>query len=78
MPNNYAQLLWLIEKNYGTKKAFYEAAGVTSKTFTGYIKGETPMPATFISKACELLSIPRDEIGFYFFTSDAGKSPQMK
>lgn len=72
MPNNYAQLLWKIDKAYGTKKAFYEAAGISSKTFDGYIKGETPMPATFISKACELLSIPREEIGLYFFTPDAG------
>lgn len=78
MPNNYAQLLWKIAQIYGTKKAFYQAAGVSSKTFDGYIKGKTPMPATFISKACDLLSIPQEEIGLYFFTADAGQRTQTK
>lgn len=72
MPNNYGQLLWKIEKTYGTKKAFSQAAEVDTKTLRKYITGETPMPATFISRACELLSIPKEEIGFYFFTPDAG------
>lgn len=72
MPNNYGQLLWKIEKNFSTKKAFCEAAAVDLKTLRNYITGETPMPATFINKACELLSIPKEEIGFYFFTPDEG------
>ena len=76
MPNNYALLLWKITQIFGTKKAFYQAAGVSSKTFDGYIKGKTAMPATFISRSCDLLSIPREEIGLYFFTPDAGQSPQ--
>ena len=29
MPNNYGQLLWKIEKTYGTKKAFSIAADST-------------------------------------------------
>lgn len=76
MPINYGQLLWIIEKRYRTKKAFCEAAAVDVKTLQNYINGKTPMPTSFILKACELLSIPKDEIGFYFFTPDAGKRTQ--
>lgn len=70
MPNNYAQLLWKIEKTFRTKKAFCTAIEIDPKTLKSYIDGENPMPATFISRACELLSIPKEEIGFYFFTPD--------
>lgn len=76
MQNNYGLLLWKIEKTYKTKKAFCEAVKVSTKTFKSYIDGETAMPSAFIAKACQLLDIPNEEIGLYFFTVDAGKSPQ--
>lgn len=76
MPNNYGLLLWRIEKRYHTKKAFCEAAGISAKTFKSYIDGEFSMPSAFIARTCELLSIPTEEIGLYFFTADEGKSPQ--
>lgn len=72
MPNNYGQLVWKIEKTYKTKKAFSLAAGVDVKTLNNYLNGKNAMPATFISKCCELLSIPTAEIGFYFFTPEMG------
>ena len=67
MANDYSSLLWKIGKKYGTQKAFCTAAGVSENTLSNYIKGKTPMPSTFIAKACELLAIPTEEIGFYFF-----------
>lgn len=67
MANNYGLLLWRIDKKYGTKKAFCEAAEISANTLTNYTSGNTPMPSTFICKACELLEIPREEIGVYFF-----------
>lgn len=70
MLNNYGQLLWKIEKVFKTKKAFCIAADIDTKTLNNYINGRHAMPATFISKCCKLLSIPTDEIGFYFFASD--------
>lgn len=70
MPNNYGLLLWRIDKKYGTQKAFCEAAEISVNTFSNYVNGLTPMPSTFICKACELLSIPREEIGAYFFAPD--------
>lgn len=72
MQNNYGQLLWKIDKVFKTKKAFCQAAGIDVKTLNNYITGRHAMPATFISKCCELLSIPTEEIGVYFFAYEMG------
>lgn len=72
MANDYGQLLWRIGQAFGTQKAFCEAAGISTNTLKNYINGTTPMPSTFINKACELLQIPIEEIGFYFFRVNAG------
>lgn len=68
--NNYSLLLWRIDKVFPTKKAFCESMGISSNTLKNYISGQTDIPSGFIAKACELLSIPQEEIGLYFFTKD--------
>lgn len=70
MANNYGPFLWRIKRKFGTQKAFCEAAGITEKSFNNYINGKSAMPSTLISKASELLDIPLQEIGFYFFRPD--------
>ena len=70
MPKNYSSLLWRIEKVFGTRKAFCEAIGISANTLSNYINGHTEMPSGFIEKACKVLKIPNEEIGFYFFTLD--------
>lgn len=67
MANDYSSLMWKINKKFGTQKAFCVVAGISENTLSNYIHGKTPMPSTFISKTCELLAIPLEEIGFYFF-----------
>lgn len=73
---NYGNFLWQIKEKYNTKKAFCEAAGITTKTLQNYLEGVTPMPADFIEKACQLLDIHPEEIGAYFFTPSAEKMTQ--
>ena len=70
MENNYGPFLWRVDRKFGTQKAFCEAAGIAPNTLVNYINGTTPMPSTFIMKACELLDIKTEEIGFYFFKPD--------
>lgn len=70
---DYGSLLWKIDQ-YGTKTSFCEAVGITMVTFRNYISGTTPMPSSFIEKACRVLSIPREEIGTYFFKPDVDRS----
>lgn len=70
MPKNFSSLLWRIDKKFGTRKAFCEAVGISANTLTNYVNGHTEMPSGFIEKACDVLSIPKEEIGFYFFTLD--------
>ncbi len=64
---NYGALTWKIDLVCGSKKAFCEKVGVSAATLNNYFRGETFMPADFIMKACEVLSIPAGEIGAYFF-----------
>lgn len=66
---DYGSLLWKIDQ-YGTRKSFCEAVGITPVTFRNYINGNNPMTASFIEKTCSVLSIPREEIGAYFFKPD--------
>lgn len=68
MANNYGLFLWRIDEKFKTKKAFCEAVGITTATLMNYTSGKNAMPSTFIAKACELLEIPTEEIGLYFFT----------
>lgn len=66
---DYGSLLWKIDQ-YGTRTNFCKAVGITPVTLRKYITGATPMPSTFITKTCEVLSIPKEEIGAYFFKPD--------
>lgn len=70
MPKNYSSLLWRIDKKFSTRKAFCDAIGISANTLSNYVNGHTGMTVSFIEKACEVLSIPKEEIGFYFFTCD--------
>ncbi|MCQ2308055.1 MAG: hypothetical protein MJ000_10930 [Bacteroidales bacterium] len=64
---NFGALIWRIDLVFGTKKAFCEAANISTATLNNYLRGASYMPSDFIASACALLSIPADEIGHYFF-----------
>ena len=70
MKNNYGAFIWKMKHKFNTQAAFCKAAGISANTLTNYINGKTPIPSTFINKACELLDIPLEEIGFYFFRKE--------
>lgn len=63
---DYGAFLWKVD-SLGSRTSFCEKVGVTPVTFRNYINGNTSMPSTFIEKSCEILSIPKEEIGLYFF-----------
>ncbi len=69
MKFNYGSLLWKIDQ-HGTRVQFCKEVGITPVTFRNYINGISSMPSSFILKTCEVLSIPREEIGAYFFTPE--------
>lgn len=73
---NYGSLLWEIDKRFDNRKTFCDKVGITYPTLYRYIKGISPMPSDFILKTCVLLSIPREEIGFYFFAPNVDESKQ--
>lgn len=74
---NYGSLLWEIDKKYDTRKAFCDEIGISTATLSRYMNGSSQMPTDVILKACEVLSIPKDEIGFYFFTLNVDKRQQV-
>lgn len=73
---NYGSLLWEIDKKYGNRRAFCDEIGISAVTLSRYINGLSQMPTDVIIKSCEVLSIPKDEIGFYFFTPNVDKRKQ--
>ena len=73
---NYGSLLWEIDRKFETRKEFCEKVGISAPTLYRYINGASSMPSDFILKTCEVLSIPRDEIGAYFFAPIVDKRNQ--
>ena len=63
-----SNLLMLIDRKHGDRKAFCKAAGINPDIFQKEIKsGDLTAPHIF--KAVNALEIPPDEIGFYFFNT---------
>lgn len=71
---NYGSLLWEIDRRFENRTEFCKKVGISGPTLWRYLKGTSPMPSDFIAKACEVLSIPKEEIGFYFFNPCVDKS----
>lgn len=73
---NYGSLLWKIDHKFETRTAFCKEIGITTPTFYRYMNGGSSMPSDVILKTCEALSIPKDEIGFYFFMPNVDERKQ--
>lgn len=73
---NYGSLLWEIDRKFETRKDFCQKIGISEPTLYRYLNGTSSMPSTVILKTCTVLSIPREEIGLYFFAPIVDESKQ--
>ena len=64
---NFNKLNGRIIEKFESKKNFAMAIGLSEKSMSDKINCKRYWKQPEISKACELLQIPSDEIGEYFF-----------
>lgn len=65
---DYDKLKGRIVEKYSTRTAFAEAAGFSKGQLHCRLNNKTPFKSEEIVVTCDLLSIPADQIGTYFFT----------
>ena len=64
---DYSKLNGRIVEVFGTKKKFAENMNLSVKSVSSKTNNKRSWQQDEISKACELLKIPSDEINLYFF-----------
>ena len=64
---NYSKLNGKIVEVFGTKKKFAQSINLSEKSISDKTNNKRSWQQQEISKACELLRIPSDEINSYFF-----------
>ncbi|QBX24910.1 hypothetical protein Javan220_0006 [Streptococcus phage Javan220] len=64
---DYSKLNGRIVEIFGTKKKFAESMNLSVKSVSSKTNNKRSWQQDEISKACELLKIPSDEINLYFF-----------
>jgi len=65
---NYSKLRGKIVEKYGSIAAFSTALGISNITLSMKLNNKIRFTSDDIIKIVELLEIPTDEIGDYFFT----------
>lgn len=63
---DYSKLNGRIVEVFGTKKKFAESMNLSVKSVSSKTNNKRSWQQDEISKACELLKIPSDEINLYF------------
>lgn len=63
----------MIEK-YGSQSQFAEAFGTSENTMSRKMQSKTPFSRDDIVRICDMLNIPKDQIGYYFFTEKVKKN----
>lgn len=71
---NYSALKGRIVQEYGNRYAFAYALGLSERSLSLKINNKVGWRDTEIAKACELLSIPKEEIQLYFFDYEVQKN----
>lgn len=66
---DYSKLLGRIKEYGHTQKSIAKEAGISESHFCQKLSGSYPFKQSDIQKLCELLNIPANEIGNYFFTA---------
>ncbi|QIM45762.1 DUF739 family protein [Streptococcus ruminicola] len=64
---DYSKLNGRIVEVFGTKKKFAESMNLSAKSISSKTNNKRSWQQDEISKACELLKIPENEINLYFF-----------
>lgn len=64
---DYSKLNGKIVEVFGTKKKFAQSMNLSEKSISDKTNNKRCWQQKEISKACELLQIPNDEINSYFF-----------
>lgn len=67
MDFKYAKLRGRIKEKYETEGKFAEAMGITQMSLSRKFNGKTQFSSGDIKKMSELLEIPLEEAGVYFF-----------
>ena len=67
-----------IEEKFGTQKAFADAVGMDKSTLSRYLSQGKDWKGSLLIKAVDVLDIPADEIGAYFFEPAVVKSQPRK
>lgn len=67
MSFNYSKLKGRIIEKYGTQRNFAREMNLSEKTLSSKLKNITSWKNDDISRACDLLEIPMEEIPVYFF-----------
>ena len=65
---DYSKLVGRIIEMYGTRGRFAISAKCSNTYISQVLNGHRLLRQTQIRKWCDLLAIPQDEIGAYFFT----------
>lgn len=63
----YPKLRGAIREKYGTQSAFATALGMNKTTLVKKLAGKVEFKIDEVQTAIELLGIPREQIGEYFF-----------
>ena len=71
---NYNKLLGRIRECEMTQGGLAEAIGISSGQMSQKIQGAFPFKQTEIVRICDVLRIPSDQIGVYFFTPKVEKT----
>lgn len=73
MSFDYSKLSGRIVEKYGTQYNFSIALGLSERSLSLKLNNRVPWKSTELQKAIELLDIPKDEIGAYFFNVEVQK-----
>jgi len=65
---DYSKLLGRIAEKMGTQAIFSKKMGLSERTISLKLNGRIAFRQDEMIKACEVLDIPKEEIGVYFFT----------
>ncbi|MGS7304574.1 DUF739 family protein [Enterococcus faecium] len=67
MSFDYSKLSGKIVEKYGTQYNFSIALGLSERSLSLKLNNRVPWKSTELQKAIELLDIPKEKIGEYFF-----------
>lgn len=68
MAFDYRKLRGRIIEKYGSQTAFVEKYGVSENTFSMKMNNKIRFTSDDIIKISEMLDIPKEDVGVYFFT----------